>query len=96
MLAATASKAASNLGSGKTFDLAATFAENEKLLKSLSKGYTPKAMKLFVALSALIVEEDYHTLGPLLWQHCLLDNIDASSTASVSCSISSPAMLGLT
>ncbi|KAH9478690.1 Protein unc-80-like protein [Psilocybe cubensis] len=82
LLAATASKFANNSTSGKTLDLASTFSENEKLLKSLGKGYSPKAMKLFVALSALIAEEEYLNLGPLLWQHCLLDNVDASSTAS--------------
>jgi len=85
MLAASVWKVASAESSDnlKPLDLVATFAEHRKLIDSLSKGYLSKAMKLFVALSALISAEDYQRLGHILWQHCLLDNIDASSTASV-------------
>lgn len=71
----------------KTLDLAATFVEHRKLIDSLSDGYIPKALKLLVAISPLVSAEDYETLGPLLWEHCLLDNEDASLTASV-CTIS--------
>ncbi|KDR79961.1 hypothetical protein GALMADRAFT_242128 [Galerina marginata CBS 339.88] len=67
---------------GKPLDLAATFVEHRKLIDSLSKGYPSKALKLFVTMSTLIAEEDYRSLGPLLWEHCLLDNADSSSTAS--------------
>lgn len=65
-------------------NLAATFVENRKLIDSLSKGYMPRAMKLFVSLSVLLSTEDYRRLGTILWQHCLLDNVDTSATASVS------------
>lgn len=67
----------------KTLDLAATFEEHKKLIDSLSNGYIPKALKLLVAISPLLSPQDYETLGPLLWEHCLLDNEDASLTASV-------------
>jgi hypothetical protein len=70
--------------SDKVLDLAATFVEHRKLIDSLSKGYIPRAMKLFVTLSVLISTEDYRRLGTKLWQHCLLDNVDTSATASVS------------
>lgn len=64
-------------------DLAATFVQHNKFIDSLAKGYLSKALKLFVAISNLISEEDCRALGPQLWQHCLLDNVDSSSTASV-------------
>ncbi|KAF8965019.1 hypothetical protein BDZ97DRAFT_1813196 [Flammula alnicola] len=84
MLAATIDKSvpADQSAAGKDLDLAATFVEHRKLIDSLSKGYPHKAMKLFVAVSTIIPTEDYKNLGPLLWQHCLLDNVDSSSTAS--------------
>lgn len=69
---------------GKPLNLGATFAEHKKFIASLSKGYVSKALKLFVTMSTLIDEDEYNILGPLLWEHCLLDNVDASSTASVS------------
>jgi len=68
----------------KQLDLAATFVQHRKLIDSLSKGYIPRTMKLFVVLSTLISEEDYRRLGPILWRHCLLDNAGTSSTTSVS------------
>lgn len=73
---------AEEAGAGNPLDLAATFVEHRKLIDSLSKGYPSKSMKLFVAVSILIATEDYQGLGPILWQHCLLDNVDLSSTAS--------------
>ena len=65
-------------------DLAATFVRHRKLIDSLSKGYVAKSLKLFVAMSSLISSEDSVKLAPLLWQDCLLDNVDSSLTASVS------------
>ncbi|KAF9558076.1 hypothetical protein CPC08DRAFT_25218 [Agrocybe pediades] len=70
------------LQSTATLDLVAAFARNRKVIDSLSKGYTSRAMKLFVTMSTLIPELEYSSLGPILWEHCLLDNIDSSSTAS--------------
>lgn len=86
MLAAAGSKTVSvgQSESGKPLDLTATFADHKKLIASLSKGYVSKALKLFVTMSTLIDEDEYNLLGPLLWEHCLLDNKDSSSTASVS------------
>ncbi|KAF9485001.1 hypothetical protein BDN70DRAFT_848598 [Pholiota conissans] len=66
----------------KELDLAATFVQHKKLIDSLSKGYVSKALKLFVAMSNLITEDDCRNLGPQLWQNCMLDNTDSSSTAS--------------
>lgn len=69
----------------KILDLAATFVEHRKLINSLSKGYIPRVMKLFVTLSVLISTDDYRRLGTILWQQCFLDNDHTSSaTASVS------------
>ncbi|KAF8183119.1 hypothetical protein BJ912DRAFT_1144895 [Pholiota molesta] len=67
---------------GQELDLAATYIQHRKFIDSLSKGYLSKALKLFVAISNLISEEDCRTLGPQLWQHCLFDNVDSSSTAA--------------
>ena len=64
-------------------DLPSTFVEHQELIESLSKGYVPKALKLFVSLSAIITSEDYKHLGPLLWEHCLEPNVGSSSTTSV-------------
>ncbi|PPQ66012.1 hypothetical protein CVT24_011956 [Panaeolus cyanescens] len=69
-------------GDVKYLDLAASFGESTKLLESLSKGYISKALKLFVTVSTLITQEHCLSLGPVLWQHCLFDNVDASTTAS--------------
>jgi hypothetical protein len=65
-------------------DLPSTFVEHQELIESLSKGYVPKALKLFVSLSAIITPDDYKHLGPLLWEFCLEPNVGSSSTASVS------------
>jgi hypothetical protein len=94
ILAANVAKivSAQSSDSLKTLDLAATFVEHKKLIDSLSNGYLPKALKLLVAVSPLVSSEDYETLGPLLWEHCLLDNEDTSLTASV-CLVSLPCML---
>ena len=67
----------------KPLDLPSTFVEHQELIESLSKGYVPKAMKLFASLSAIITPDDYQHLGPLLWEYCLEPNICSSSTASV-------------
>lgn len=67
----------------KPLDLPSTFVEYQELIESLSKGYVPKALKLFVSLSAIITPDDYQNLGPLLWEYCLEPNVGSSSTASV-------------
>ena len=67
----------------KPLDLPSTFVEHLELIESLSKGYIPKAMKLFVSLSAIITPDDYKDLGPLLWENCLEPNVGSSSTSSV-------------
>ncbi len=85
MLAVSSVKAElmESIGVNRPLDLAATFVEHRKLIDSLSKGYIPRTLKLFVAVSPLISVEDYRRLGPTLWQHCLLDNADTSSNPSV-------------
>lgn len=74
----------SNNDEVKHLDLSSTFIQYQKLIESLSKGYAPKAMKLFVSLSAIITPDDYQRLGPLLWEFCLEPNVGSSSTTSVS------------
>lgn len=64
-------------------DVATEFAQRRVIIESLEKGYIGKALKLFVTMSGLVAAEDALALAPLLWQHCLLDNMDASLTASV-------------
>ena len=64
-------------------DLPSTFVEHQELIESLSKGYVPKVLKLFVSLSAIITPDDYKLLGPLLWEHCLEPSVGSASTASV-------------
>jgi hypothetical protein len=68
----------------KPLDLSFTFVKHRKLIESLSKGYVPKAMKLFVSLSAIITPDVYQLLGPLLWEHCLEPNVGSLTTTSVS------------
>ncbi|TFK38037.1 hypothetical protein BDQ12DRAFT_735948 [Crucibulum laeve] len=67
--------------SNKGWNLATSFSEHEQLLKSLSKGFPPRAMKLLVTVSTLLSTDDYRRLGPVLWQHSLEDS-DASAIAS--------------
>ncbi|KAL0959605.1 hypothetical protein HGRIS_011312 [Hohenbuehelia grisea] len=51
------------------------------LLTSLTKGFLPKVLKLFVAVSALLSAEDYRRIGPLVWaQH--MTGAGTSSIAS--------------
>lgn len=57
------------------------------LVDSLSKGFVPRALKLLVAVSALLSPDDYRRIGPLLWEHSL-SGIDSSTLTSVSpCSL---------
>jgi len=67
----------------KQLDLAATFDENRKFIDSLSRGFPPRILKLFVTMSVLIRDEDYQQLGQILWANFLMDNADPSLTASV-------------
>lgn len=58
------------------------FASRE-LVRSLTKGFVPKALKLFVAVSALLTNEQHRDIGPLLWHHHLQD-VDPSVMTAVS------------
>lgn len=81
----------------KPLDLPSTFVEHQELIESLSKGFVPKALKLFVSLSAIITPDDYQHLGPLLWEYCLEPNVGSSSTTSVRpfCPVILPAELDI-
>ncbi|KAG5636833.1 hypothetical protein H0H81_006660 [Sphagnurus paluster] len=57
------------------------FAHKESLLKSLSKGFVSKAMKVLVTMSTLLTPNEYRRLGPFLWEQ-LQDGEDASLTAA--------------
>lgn len=63
--------------------VASVLAEKSQFLASLSKGFTPKAIKLLVAVSSLLTVEDHNRLGPHLWYRGLM-NSDSSMTAAVS------------
>jgi hypothetical protein len=66
----------------QTPDISAILAEKAQLIASLSKGFIPKALKLMVAMSALLSPQDYRRLGTILWdQH--LGGSDPTLTASV-------------
>ncbi|KAJ7185784.1 hypothetical protein C8R46DRAFT_937409 [Mycena filopes] len=47
------------------------FAEKEQLVRSLGKGFTPKALKLLVTMSAMLSTDDFLRIGPLVWEHHL-------------------------
>lgn len=82
MLLSAASKSPAPPPNKEGFDLASSFAQHKVLIDSLSKGFASRAMKLFVTMSSLLVDEDYRRLGPLIWEHGLVDHIDTSATAS--------------
>ncbi|TFK26094.1 hypothetical protein FA15DRAFT_589155 [Coprinopsis marcescibilis] len=62
-------------------NLGSLFQEREPLIQGLVKGFISKALKLLVAVSPLLSEDDYLELGPILWEHCLATNVDSPSTA---------------
>lgn len=84
MLLSAASKSPAPPSNKEGFDLASSFAQHKVLIDSLSKGFASRAMKLFVTMSSLLADENYRRLGPLIWEHGLVDHIDTSATASVS------------
>ncbi|KAJ6614617.1 hypothetical protein B0H10DRAFT_2165084 [Mycena sp. CBHHK59/15] len=51
--------------------ISAVFAEKIQLVTSLSKGFTPKALKLLVTMSTLLTVDDLLRIGPLVWEHHL-------------------------
>ncbi|KAJ7118682.1 hypothetical protein C8R43DRAFT_1035902 [Mycena crocata] len=61
--------------------ISSVFAEKEQLVRSLSKGFTPKALKLLVTMSTLLTVEDFVRIGPLVWEHHL-GNIDPSAVSA--------------
>lgn len=63
-------------------DISVLLAQKSKLVKSLSKGFIVRSMKLLVAMSALMTYEDFRRLGPHLWYQGLTDD-NSSVTASV-------------
>jgi hypothetical protein len=84
MLLSASSKSPAPPSNKEGFDFASSFAQHKVLIDSLSKGFASRAMKLFVTMSSLLEDEDYRRLGPLIWEHGLVDHIDTSATASVS------------
>lgn len=64
-------------------DLPAMFEQRKPLIDGLLKGFTSKALKLFVVVSPLLAEVDYCRIAPILWENGLMDTVDASMTASV-------------
>ncbi|KAJ7032008.1 hypothetical protein C8F04DRAFT_670996 [Mycena alexandri] len=51
--------------------IASVFAGKEQLVLSLGKGFTPKALKLLVTMSAMLSVDDVLRIGPLVWEHHL-------------------------
>lgn len=64
--------------------LAEFFTKKTALLDSLQKGYTRKALKLFVAMSMMLNNDDLKKLGPLIWDQHLDETDDPSAVAAVS------------
>jgi hypothetical protein len=73
----------------QTVDVSTLLAKKAQLIASLSKGLIPKALKLMVAMSALLSSDDYRRIGPLLWDHHL-NGADPTVTASVRSFLYSP------
>ena len=48
-----------------------SFAQKIEFLLSLRRGFVPKILNLLVALSAMLSQDDYRRIGPLLWRQCL-------------------------
>ncbi|KAI9507284.1 hypothetical protein F5148DRAFT_1285409 [Russula earlei] len=48
-----------------------TFSTRERQLKSFSKGLITNALRLLVAVSGILSQENYESLGGFLWQGCL-------------------------
>ncbi|KAJ2914446.1 hypothetical protein MD484_g5972, partial [Candolleomyces efflorescens] len=63
-------------------DLSALLEQRKPLLDGLLKGFPSKALKLFVAISPMLSEEDYRRITPVLWESGLRANLDAGVTGS--------------
>ncbi|TFK72480.1 hypothetical protein BDN72DRAFT_957330 [Pluteus cervinus] len=71
-----------NIRTENATTVAGILEERSQLLKSLSKGFIPKAIKLLIAASSLLTTDDYKVLAPQLWYRGLTD-IDISVVAPV-------------
>jgi hypothetical protein len=65
-------------------DLSLLLEQRKVLLDGLLKGFPSKALKLFVAISPMLSEDDYRRITPVLWENGLRANLDAGVTGSVS------------
>jgi hypothetical protein len=57
-----------------------TFLTREQLLKSFSEGLIINSLRLLVAISGLLSEEDHENLCGFLWQNCLTQSPDEIQT----------------
>ncbi|EAU89667.2 hypothetical protein CC1G_02556 [Coprinopsis cinerea okayama7 len=80
LLATTQYERARSETDPKILDIGALFEERRGLIDGLLKGFASKAMKLFVAVSPLLMEDDYVELGSILWERCLDTTVDSPST----------------
>ncbi|KAG7448488.1 uncharacterized protein BT62DRAFT_929572 [Guyanagaster necrorhizus] len=62
-------------------EIFSVLSQRSKLIKSLSKGYISRAMKLLVTMSLLLTPENMRRIGPIVWQH-YLDETETSVLAS--------------
>ncbi|KAJ4490126.1 hypothetical protein J3R30DRAFT_3419267 [Lentinula aciculospora] len=66
----------------KNVGLTAIFAQRKPILEAMAKGFQPRALKLMVAMSALIHLDDFRRIGTILWRHHLEDN-DPKTLSSI-------------
>lgn len=63
-------------------NLTSMISQKKHVLAGLEKGFAPRALKLFVALFALLSVSDLDKLGDIVWEH-FLENTDSSVLTSV-------------
>jgi hypothetical protein len=73
-------------GNERNADIIKSFEKQKEFLSSLSIGFVPIILKLLVALSGILSQNDYRHIGPALWRKCL-DCMGSQALASVSLSL---------
>ncbi len=74
------SKSVVGVSSGPGTSTAHPFLAREQLLKNFSKGLIINSLRLLVAVSGLLSEEDHANLCGFLWQNCLTQSPDEIQT----------------
>lgn len=70
-------------GASSKNGIAESLSSKDTLLKSTAKGFISKALKLLVAVSAMLSPADHKKLCGVVWEH-YMDSVEPSTLASVS------------